>query len=131
MSSPLLNVNGIEVIYNHVILVLKGVSLQVPEGGVVALLGGNGAGKTTTLRAVSNLLEGERGEVTKGSIELRGERIEKLSTVAMVERGVVQVMEGREARLPMPSVIHVAIHAAKFTTCNPGENCGRGRGRRK
>jgi len=91
----LLNVNGIEVIYNHVILVLKGVSLQVPEGKVVALLGGNGAGKTTTLRAVSNLLEGERGEVTKGSIELRGERIEKLSTAAMVERGVVQVMEGR------------------------------------
>ncbi len=95
MSNVLLNVNGIEVIYNHVILVLKGVSLQVPEGGVVALLGGNGAGKTTTLRAVSNLLAGERGEVTKGSIELRGERIEKLSTAAMVERGVVQVMEGR------------------------------------
>ncbi|MBW8848726.1 MAG: ABC transporter ATP-binding protein [Burkholderiales bacterium] len=94
-ASPLLNVNGIEVIYNHVILVLKGVSLQVAEGKVVALLGGNGAGKTTTLRAVSNLLEGERGEVTKGSIELRGERIEKLSTSAMVERGVVQVMEGR------------------------------------
>jgi branched-chain amino acid transport system ATP-binding protein len=94
-SQPLLNVNGIEVIYNHVILVLKGVSLQVPERKIVALLGGNGAGKTTTLRAVSNLLEGERGEVTKGSIELRGERIEKLSTSAMVERGVVQVMEGR------------------------------------
>ncbi len=95
MSNVFLNVNGIEVIYNHVILVLKGVSLQVAEGQVVALLGGNGAGKTTTLRAVSNLLEGERGEVTKGSIELRGERIEKLSTAAMVERGVVQVMEGR------------------------------------
>ena len=79
MSNILLNVNGIEVIYNHVILVLKGVSLQVPEGGVVALLGGNGAGKTTTLRAVSNLLAGERGDVTKGSIDLRGERIEKLS----------------------------------------------------
>jgi ABC-type Fe3+/spermidine/putrescine transport system ATPase subunit len=79
MSNILLNVNGIEVIYNHVILVLKGVSLQVAEGKVVALLGGNGAGKTTTLRAVSNLLAGERGEVTKGSIELRGERIEKLS----------------------------------------------------
>jgi branched-chain amino acid transport system ATP-binding protein len=93
--TTLLNVNGIEVIYNHVILVLKGVSLQVPEGKVVALLGGNGAGKTTTLRAVSNLLAGERGEVTKGAIELRGERIEKLSTSAMVERGVVQVMEGR------------------------------------
>jgi branched-chain amino acid transport system ATP-binding protein len=95
MSNIILNVNGIEVIYNHVILVLKGVSLQVPEGSVVALLGGNGAGKTTTLRAVSNLLAGERGEVTKGSIELRGERIEKLSTAQMVDRGVIQVMEGR------------------------------------
>ena len=95
MRNILLNVNGIEVIYNHVILVLKGVSLQVPEGGVVALLGGNGAGKTTTLRAVSNLLAGERGEVSKGSIELRGERIEKLSTAEMVNRGVIQVMEGR------------------------------------
>jgi branched-chain amino acid transport system ATP-binding protein len=93
--SVLLDVNGIEVIYNHVILVLKGVSLQVPEGKIVALMGGNGAGKTTTLRAVSNLLAGERGAVTKGSIELRGERIENLSTAAMVERGVIQVMEGR------------------------------------
>src|SRR6478735_8327361 len=90
-----LDVNGIEVIYNHVILVLKGVSLQVPEGGIVALLGGNGAGKTTTLRAVSNLLEGERGQVTKGSIELRGERIENLTPAQLVRRGVVQVMEGR------------------------------------
>lgn len=90
-----LNVNGIEVIYNHVILVLKGVSLQVPEGGIVALLGGNGAGKTTTLRAISNLLRGERGEVTKGSIELRGERIENLTPADLVQRGVVQVMEGR------------------------------------
>src|SRR3982751_7047620 len=90
-----LDVNGIEVIYNHVILVLKGVSLRVPDGQIVALLGGNGAGKTTTLRAVSNLLKGERGEVTKGSIELRGERIENLSTSELVMRGVVQVMEGR------------------------------------
>ena len=90
-----LDVNGIEVIYNHVILVLKGVSLQVPEGSIVALLGGNGAGKTTTLRAISNLLQGERGKVTKGSIELRGERIENLSPADLVQRGVVQVMEGR------------------------------------
>jgi branched-chain amino acid transport system ATP-binding protein len=92
MDAPkiVLNVNGIEVIYNHVILVLKGVSLNVPEGKIVAILGGNGAGKTTTLRAVSNLLHGERGAVTKGSIELRGERIENLSPA-----GVVQVMEGR------------------------------------
>jgi branched-chain amino acid transport system ATP-binding protein len=97
MSEPniLLNVNGIEVIYNHVILVLKGVSLTVPEGGIVALLGGNGAGKTTTLRAVSNLLAGERGAVTKGTIELRGERIEALTPSALVQRGLVQVMEGR------------------------------------
>ena len=94
-AAILLDVNGIEVIYNHVILVLKGVSLRVPEGKIVALMGGNGAGKTTTLRAVSNLLAGERGAVTKGTIELRGERIENLSTSAMVERGVIQVMEGR------------------------------------
>ena len=90
-----LNVNGIEVIYNHVILVLKGVSLQVPQGKIVAILGGNGAGKTTTLRAISNLLQGERGAVTKGSIELRGERIENQSPAELVRRGVVQVMEGR------------------------------------
>ena len=94
-ARQLLVVNGIEVIYNHVILVLKGVSLNVPEGKIVALLGGNGAGKTTTLRAVSNLLQGERGVVTKGSIELRGERIENLSPADLVQRGVVQVMEGR------------------------------------
>ncbi|PLC49276.1 ABC transporter ATP-binding protein [Pollutimonas subterranea] len=91
----LLNVNGIEVIYNHVILVLKGVSLCVPEGKVVALLGANGAGKTTTLRAVSNLLKAERGDVTKGNIDYRGERIERLTPADLVKRGVVQVMEGR------------------------------------
>jgi branched-chain amino acid transport system ATP-binding protein len=91
----LLDVNGIEVIYNHVILVLKGVSLQVPEGKIVALLGANGAGKTTTLRAISNLLKGERGDVTKGHIQYRNQRIEKLSPAELVKRGVVQVMEGR------------------------------------
>lgn len=90
-----LNVNSVEVIYNHVILVLKGVSFQVPESSIVSLLGGNGAGKTTTLRAVSNLLHGERGEVTKGSIELKGERVEALTPAELVKRGVVQVMEGR------------------------------------
>jgi branched-chain amino acid transport system ATP-binding protein len=94
-AAPLLNVNGIEVIYNHVILVLKGVSLSVPEGGIVALLGANGAGKTTTLRAVSCLLRGERGEVTKGSIEYGGEKINDLTAYDLVRRGVVQVMEGR------------------------------------
>jgi branched-chain amino acid transport system ATP-binding protein len=94
-ANTILSVNGIEVIYNHVILVLKGVSLTVPEGAIVALLGGNGAGKTTTLRAVSNLLQAERGAVTKGSIELRGERVDNLSPASLVDRGVVQVMEGR------------------------------------
>jgi branched-chain amino acid transport system ATP-binding protein len=94
-TASLLDVNGIEVIYNHVILVLKGVSLAVPEGGIVALLGANGAGKTTTLKAVSNLLSAERGEVTKGSVEFDGERVDKLNPSELVKRGVVQVMEGR------------------------------------
>jgi branched-chain amino acid transport system ATP-binding protein len=94
-ARPLLDVNGIEVIYNHVILVLKGVSLAVSEGGIVALLGANGAGKSTTLKAISNLLRAERGEVTKGHIEFRGERVDALSPSDLVKRGVVQVMEGR------------------------------------
>jgi branched-chain amino acid transport system ATP-binding protein len=92
---PLLSVNNIEVIYNHVILVLKGVSLEVPPGGIVALLGANGAGKSTTLKAISNLLHAERGEVTKGAILYQGEPVEKLTPDALVKRGVIQVMEGR------------------------------------
>lgn len=93
---PLLAINNIEVIYDHVILVLKGVSLEVPEGGIVALLGANGAGKSTTLKAVSNLLRSERGEVTKGSIEFRGERVDQHgSPNELVTMGIVQVMEGR------------------------------------
>ena len=94
-NSPLLSVNNIEVIYDHVILVLKGVSLTVPERGIVALLGANGAGKTTTLKAVSNLLRAERGDITKGSIEFRGERIDALTPADLVQQGVIQVMEGR------------------------------------
>ena len=94
-SAPLLTINNIEVIYDHVILVLKGVSLAVPEGGIVALLGANGAGKTTTLKAISNLLRAERGEVTKGTIEYRGERVDRLTPNELVRRGVCQVMEGR------------------------------------
>ena len=94
-AAPLLSVNNIEVIYNHVILVLKGVSLNVPEGGIVALLGANGAGKSTTLKAISTLLRVERGEVTKGSISYAGERIDQLSANELVRRGVIQVMEGR------------------------------------
>lgn len=94
-TETLLEVNNIEVIYNHVILVLKGVSLSVPQGGITALLGGNGAGKTTTLKAISNLLHSERGEVTKGSILYRGERVQDLDPSALVKKGVIQVMEGR------------------------------------
>jgi len=114
-----LNVNGIEVIYNHVILVLKGVSLQVPEGGIVALLGGNGAGKTTTLRAISNLLQGERGEVTKGGIEFRGERIESLSPAELVQRGVVQVMEGRHCFAHL--TIEENLLTGSYTRSDKGE----------
>ena len=94
-ARPLLAVSNIEVVYDHVILVLKGVSLQVPERGIVALLGANGAGKTTTLKAISNLLRAERGEVTKGTITLAGRSITALSPSDLVKLGVVQVMEGR------------------------------------
>ncbi len=92
---PLLSVNNIEVIYDHVILVLKGVSLAVPEGGIVALLGANGAGKSTTLKAISGLLRTERGDVSKGSIEFLGEAIKRKDPSEVVRRGIVQVMEGR------------------------------------
>jgi branched-chain amino acid transport system ATP-binding protein len=94
-TDTILSVNNIEVIYDHVILVLKGVSLEVPRGGIVALLGANGAGKTTTLKAISNLLRAERGEVTKGSIEFQGTRVDKLTPNDLVRTGCIQVMEGR------------------------------------
>ena len=94
-TAPILAVNNIEVVYNHVILVLKGVSLTVPRGRIVALLGANGAGKTTTLKAISGLLRSERGEVTKGSIEFNGARIDRLPPHGVVRRGIVQVFEGR------------------------------------
>jgi branched-chain amino acid transport system ATP-binding protein len=94
-AAALLAVNNIEVIYNHVILVLKGVSLAVPERGIVALLGANGAGKTTSLKAISNLLRAERGEVTKGSVNFAGARIDRLDAADVVKRGLIQVMEGR------------------------------------
>ncbi|HZA01522.1 MAG TPA: ABC transporter ATP-binding protein [Hyphomicrobiaceae bacterium] len=94
-GTPILSINNIEVIYDHVILVLKGVSLTVPAGGVVALLGANGAGKSTTLKSISNLIRAERGEITKGSIEFKGERVDGLSPSDLVRRGCIQVMEGR------------------------------------
>ncbi|MGL1834150.1 ABC transporter ATP-binding protein [Rhodocyclaceae bacterium SMB388] len=94
-TAPYLSINNIEVIYDHVILVLKGVSLQVPKGKIVALLGANGAGKSTTLKSISNLLGAERGDVTKGNIEFQGDSIERLTPNELVKRGVIQVMEGR------------------------------------
>lgn len=94
-TKPILAVKNIEVVYNNVILVLRGVSLEVPQGGIVALLGGNGAGKSTTLKSVSTLLASERGAVTKGSIEFRGRRTDKLTPGDLVGMGMVQVMEGR------------------------------------
>ena len=95
-AENVLSVNNIEVIYDHVILVLKGVSLDVPRGGIVALLGANGAGKTTTLKAISNLLHAERGDVTKGSILFDGAEVQDLSPNELVRRGCIQVMEGRQ-----------------------------------
>jgi branched-chain amino acid transport system ATP-binding protein len=95
VAAPLLSVNSVEVIYDHVILVLKGVSLQVPPDGIVALLGANGAGKSTTLKAVSGLLRTERGEVTKGTVEFLGTPIHRRGPAEIVRRGIVQVMEGR------------------------------------
>jgi len=94
-TRSMLSVNNIEVIYDHVILVLRGVSLEVPEQGIVALPGANGAGKSTTLKAISNLLRAERGDITKGSIEFQGKRIDALSSAQLVKQGVIQVMEGR------------------------------------
>lgn len=94
-AEPILSINNIEVIYDHVILVLKGVSLTVPQGGITALLGANGAGKTTTLKAISNLLHAERGAVTKGNILFEGNEIQSLSPNELVRRGCIQVMEGR------------------------------------
>lgn len=94
-QAPLLKVNNIEVIYEHVILVLKGVSFNVYEGQIVSLLGANGAGKSTTLKAISNLVKAERGEVTKGTIEFDGKRVDKLFAPQLVKLGVIQIMEGR------------------------------------
>jgi branched-chain amino acid transport system ATP-binding protein len=95
MSAPILSVNNVEVIYDHVILVLKGVSLQVAPGSIVALLGANGAGKSTTLKTISTLLRNERGDVSKGEVRFKGDRVDQLTPDQLVRRGLVQVMEGR------------------------------------
>src|SRR5207253_1518485 len=101
VAKSYLSVNNIEVIYDHVILVLKGVSLEVPQGRIAALLGANGAGKTTTLKAISNLLRAERGDVTKGTIEFKGRRVDRLTPNELVKLGICQVMEGRHCFPPL------------------------------
>jgi len=115
-APSLLSINNIEVVYNHVVLVLKGVSLQVPAAGIVALLGANGAGKTTTLKAVSNLLHAERGEVTKGSIVFDGTEVQSLSPNEVVRRGCIQVMEGRRCFAHL--TIEENLLTGGFTRCD-------------
>ena len=126
-SGPLLALHNVEVVYDRVVLVLKGVSLAVPKGGVVALLGGNGAGKTTTLRAISNLLKAERGEVTKGRVELEGRPVQGLATTDLVKRGVVQVMEGRHCfeHLTIEENLLAGAYTRKATKAAVGEDLER------
>ena len=107
-AQNILEVNNIEAVYNHVILVLKGVSLNVKKGGITTLLGGNGAGKTTTLKSISNLLASERGEVTKGSVTYSNEYIHDLDPAQLVKKGVIQVMEGRHCFEPV-SYTHLTL----------------------
>src|SRR6218665_131902 len=116
--STALSINNIEVIYDHVILVLKGVSLAVPEGKIVALLGANGAGKSTTLKAISNLLTAERGNVTKGSIAFRGERVDQMTPNDLAPRGGIQVMEGRHC-FAHPTVAGNLLPGAHTPRCPP------------
>ncbi len=117
-SEPILSIRNIETIYDSVILVLRGVSLQVPDGGIVALLGGNGAGKSTTLKSISTLITSERGKVTKGSIHFRGERVDQLTPEDLVRRGMVQVMEGRMcfAHLTVEENLIAGAYSRKLTT---------------
>jgi len=119
-AQPILAVKNIEVIYDHVILVLRGVSFEVPQGKIVALLGANGAGKSTTLKSVSTLLASERGEVTKGSIEFRGKRTEALAPGEMVGMGMVQVMEGRHC------FGHLSVEDNLITGACPSDQPGAG-----
>ena len=123
-QETLLEVNNVEVIYNHVILVLKGVSLQVPKGGITALLGGNGAGKSTTLKSISNLLLSERGEVTKGSVIYRDQPVYGLSPAELVRRGVIQVMEGRHCfgHLTVEEILLTGAYTRKASRAEINQN---------
>ena len=115
-DNMILKINNIEVKYHEVILVIKGVSIEIPEGGIVALLGANGAGKSTTLKAVSGLLKHENGEVTDGSIEFMGERIDKLGAEKIAKMGIVQVIEGRRVfeHLTVEQNLKVGAHMRKY-----------------
>jgi len=117
-AAPLLSVNNIEVVYNDVILVLRGVSLSVPKGRIVALLGANGAGKSTTLKAISGLLKTEDGEVTRGTIEFDGERINGIDPERIVRKGIFQVMEGR--RIIADMTVHENLRLGAFTRRDGG-----------
>src|SRR5690349_13551557 len=110
-ASTLLSVNNIEVVYDDVILVLRGLSLEVPKGSIVALLGANGAGKSTTLKAISGLLKTEDGEVTRGEILFDGERIDGIDPDRIVRRGIFQVMEGRRIVADMTSLENLKLGA--------------------
>jgi branched-chain amino acid transport system ATP-binding protein len=119
-AKPILSVKNVEAIYNHVILVLKGVSIEVPERGIVAILGANGAGKSTTLKCISNLIKAERGEVTKGSVEFKGQRVDGLTTDELVKRGCIQVMEGRHCFSHL--TIEENLRTGAFTRKSSEEN---------
>src|SRR6187431_3604484 len=109
--APLLSVRNIEVVYDKVILVLRGLSLEVPKGSIVALLGANGAGKSTTLKAISGLLKTEDGEVIRGEIVFNGERIDGIDPDKIVRRGIFQVMEGRRIVADMTSLENLKLGA--------------------
>src|SRR5258706_10413057 len=126
-TQALLAIQNIEVIYDHVILVLRGVSLDVQEGQIVALLGANGAGKTTTLKAISCLLRAERGDVTKGQILYRGERIDRFDPAALVKRGICQVMEGRHCFQHL--TVEENLLTGAYTRCYVGSCVGRACGK--
>jgi branched-chain amino acid transport system ATP-binding protein len=121
-TQPILKLNNVEVKYHEVILVLKGVSLEVPEGGIIALLGANGAGKSTTLKAISGLLKVEVGEVTDGAIEFKGERIHRKSAMEISKMGIIQVIEGRKVfeHLTVEENLKVGAHLRKTGSVKEG-----------
>ncbi|SHI98164.1 amino acid/amide ABC transporter ATP-binding protein 2, HAAT family [Desulfatibacillum alkenivorans DSM 16219] len=121
-QEPILKISNIEVKYHEVILVLKGVSIEVPKGGIVALLGANGAGKSTTLKAISGLLKTEDGKVTDGAIEFEGERIHAQGAATIARKGIIQVIEGRRVfeHLTVEENLKVGAHLRKSGSVKEG-----------